>query len=226
MSETIQTKRCAKCKQIKPISEFYKHPNRGRPGFRGNCKECEAKKYYRHNGMKCVMTEAFAAKTKICKRCKTEKPISDYYVNPRSKDGLQYTCKKCECEMIKQRWERKTPKEKKNINKKRLKRYHRNIDNSRLIARCSKRGVTKKQWLEMFRAQNGKCAICGVSHLELNRALAVDHNHITKKVRELLCVNCNSILGHCKDNVVILGKAIEYLEKHEVTSLQKVRFVI
>lgn len=40
MPETIQTKDCYKCKQIKPISEFHKHK---RKGFQHYCKPCQKK---------------------------------------------------------------------------------------------------------------------------------------------------------------------------------------
>jgi len=42
--------------------------------------------------------------------------------------------------------------------------------------------------------------------------LALDHNHKTKEIRGLLCVNCNRGLGNFKDSILLLGKAIEYLK--------------
>jgi len=39
MSETIVTKRCSKCKEIKPLSEFHKH-SRYKYGVRSCCKDC------------------------------------------------------------------------------------------------------------------------------------------------------------------------------------------
>jgi predicted transcriptional regulator YheO len=36
---------------------------------------------------------------------------------------------------------------------------------------------------------------------------------ILGKVRGLLCMNCNTALGGFKENIDILQKAIEYLEK-------------
>jgi hypothetical protein len=40
--------------------------------------------------------------------------------------------------------------------------------------------------------QMNKCAIC---HKETKRSLDVDHDHITGKIRGLLCRNCNGHLG-------------------------------
>ncbi len=39
MAETIISKRCSKCKQFKPLSEFYKHSST-KDGFRPDCKVC------------------------------------------------------------------------------------------------------------------------------------------------------------------------------------------
>lgn len=43
--------------------------------------------------------------------------------------------------------------------------------------------------------------------------LYIDHCHKTNQVRGLLCFSCNSALGHFKDNVESLKKAIKYLKK-------------
>ena len=42
-----------------------------------------------------------------------------------------------------------------------------------------------------------------------------DHSHKTNKVRDLLCSQCNLGLGHAKDSIDLLNKAIKYLEHHE-----------
>ena len=52
-----------------------------------------------------------------------------------------------------------------------------------------KYSLTLEQYDQMFEQQNGVCAICGLP--ELNRRLAVDHNHKTGKIRGLLCIQCN-----------------------------------
>lgn len=85
-------------------------------------------------------------------------------------------------------------------------------------------GISFEEYQEMFRRQNGRCAICGEEErrlvrkgLEEKRALAVDHCHKTGKIRALLCSDCNPSLGGFKDNIQTLLNAIEYLRKYECT---------
>ena len=73
-----------------------------------------------------------------------------------------------------------------------------------------KYGITYAEYNLMLRKQHYKCKICKIP--EGKKALSVDHNHITGKVRGLLCNNCNSLLGYAKDNPIILQLAIDYLE--------------
>ena len=72
-------------------------------------------------------------------------------------------------------------------------------------------GITLDQWNEMFEDQKGCCAICKRHQSEINKRLAVDHNHDTGEVRKLLCTNCNTALGLFYDNQDILLNAVEYL---------------
>ena len=69
----------------------------------------------------------------------------------------------------------------------------------------------------MFEEQGGLCCICegrGFLMTENHKVLlVVDHNHTTGEVRGLLCHNCNRALGLLKDDVKVLKKAIEYLER-------------
>lgn len=73
-------------------------------------------------------------------------------------------------------------------------------------------GITVEQYDELFRRQNGKCAIC--SRPPKTRRLHVDHCHRTKIVRGLLCYNCNYGLSWFKDNPQFLLKASKYLTIH------------
>lgn len=72
-------------------------------------------------------------------------------------------------------------------------------------------GMTPDDYNKMFEAQEGRCAICGVSQVELKRRLAIDHDHISGKIRGLLCERCNLMLGKANDDINILTSAIQYL---------------
>lgn len=65
--------------------------------------------------------------------------------------------------------------------------------------------------MEMFDRQKGLCACCGDPPGE--KALSVDHDHITGQVRDLLCQRCNPGIGYFQDDPERLQKAIDYLQK-------------
>jgi tRNA U54 and U55 pseudouridine synthase Pus10 len=73
-------------------------------------------------------------------------------------------------------------------------------------------GITMEDKIKMRDYQNNKCYICE-NIFDNDKSAFVDHCHLTKKVRGLLCHHCNSGLGYFKDNVNYLKKAIQYLEK-------------
>lgn len=69
----------------------------------------------------------------------------------------------------------------------------------------------------MAKIQNNRCAIClspekRKMYGEKPR-LVVDHNHVTGKVRELLCASCNGRLGSIEDEQFML-LARRYLRRH------------
>jgi hypothetical protein len=82
-------------------------------------------------------------------------------------------------------------------------------------------GLTREQYDEKLRNQNYVCAICGQKETSFDgrtgsfRNLAVDHCHRSTGIRELLCWRCNSTLGKVDDDVELLKKMIDYLEKHK-----------
>jgi hypothetical protein len=80
-------------------------------------------------------------------------------------------------------------------------------------------GISLNDYAEMYRLQDGKCAICKLPEENRDRhgnvrVLAVDHDHKTGSVRELLCYACNSMLGQARDNKEVLLAAAEYVQKH------------
>lgn len=62
--------------------------------------------------------------------------------------------------------------------------------------------------IEMLKAsQGGLCPIC-----RDRPAVHVDHDHVTKRLRGILCEPCNGFLGAFNDDPHLIHSAIEYLE--------------
>ena len=80
-----------------------------------------------------------------------------------------------------------------------------------------KYNLTEQEYQDMLVKQNGCCAICGTDTPTGKwKVFAVDHNHETGQVRELLCNECNRGIGLLKDNPELLMKAAQYILKHNV----------
>lgn len=78
--------------------------------------------------------------------------------------------------------------------------------------------ITLDEYESRAKQQNYACAICE-RKVDI---LYVDHCHTNKNVRGLLCMNCNTALGHFQDNTRWLIRAVNYLEQNE-DELKKVR---
>lgn len=78
----------------------------------------------------------------------------------------------------------------------------RNWENSLLV----KYGLSADDLRTMKNRQDHRCAIC-----RGKERLVVDHDHQTKRVRELLCDRCNRLLGVALDDPHRLQQAARYL---------------
>lgn len=70
-------------------------------------------------------------------------------------------------------------------------------------------GISENQFDQMMINQDGKCYICKGDNGSI--ALCIDHDHLTGKVRGLLCNKCNRGLGLFLDDLVLLKRAMKYL---------------
>ena len=75
-------------------------------------------------------------------------------------------------------------------------------------------GIDTQEYNRILEKQGGLCAICSTDQPggRKNKYFAVDHCHRTGKVRGLLCMSCNIMLGQADDNTTTLQNAINYLE--------------
>ncbi|KKL44602.1 hypothetical protein LCGC14_2364030 [marine sediment metagenome] len=87
-------------------------------------------------------------------------------------------------------------------NKKKCTESQRNTDLKRHY------GITAKKYDCLYDLQNGRCLICD----EKKKVLCVDHNHVTKKIRGLLCLRCNLGLGFIEKSLEFFSKAQRYLK--------------
>lgn len=136
---------------------------------------------------------------KICSKCKEQKPLDDFHKQRKSPDGHAWYCKACKCEQAKE-W-RKTPS---GINSQK----RTNKSNARYNQIKSRYGLDKNDYHNLVEGIIA-CQICGNEFT--GREPVIDHCHESGKVRGLLCMSCNSMLGYAKDNMQVLAAAIEYL---------------
>ena len=80
-----------------------------------------------------------------------------------------------------------------------------------------KYGISAQQREDM----GNVCEICGSTKtVGRNKWLNVDHNHVTKKIRGILCSRCNWMLAHVKADfgTEIIEKALEYVKSSQPSS--------
>ena len=74
---------------------------------------------------------------------------------------------------------------------------------------------TWEQYQKLLVKQKFRCAVCRRHPEEFSRGrpLDLDHDHITKRVRGLLCESCNKGIGQLGDTIDRVGAAYQYLKR-------------
>lgn len=116
---------------------------------------------------------------KKCTKCFKHKEFNCFHKDKSKPDGHYNSCVSCKSTYNKKLW--------------RDEEYRNNRENYRLSYRY---GITLPQYELILAAQNECCAICKKHRSNFKKALAVDHDHKTGKIRGLLCAVCNKFLGH------------------------------
>lgn len=75
-------------------------------------------------------------------------------------------------------------------------------------------GITMEDYELKLSRQNGLCGICKTDKPGGRGNFHVDHCHKTGVVRGLLCMACNIALGKFKDDILVMKRAIQYLENN------------
>ena len=167
---------------------------------------------------------------KTCRVCGEEKPLDEYHKNKGNKDGHLNACKKCVLQQSKEYRSENRDKileykkeyysrpENKDRRSEYMKDYFskpENKDREKSRQLQKKYGITLDEYNQMFTDQNGCCAVCGKHESNQVRSLAVDHDHETGEVRELLCTSCNTSLGLLQENEEILLSMLAYIRRHK-----------
>ncbi len=140
-----------------------------------------------------------------CTKCKKQKLPEEMSLDRTRRGGLSSWCKECRKESSRT-WA--------------LKHTGRTI--KKPVAYDTARGYILKHrykmsladYADLLDSQRGLCAVCGREASEMTYHLHVDHDHITGKVRGLLCAPCDVYLGYIKDNPEIANNLEVYINTH------------
>ena len=87
-------------------------------------------------------------------------------------------------------------------------------------------GLTQADWDNLLRSQGNRCAICRAEEPGLRgESWHIDHDHVTGKVRGLLCGRCNLGIGQLQDDPAILFAAARYVAKHRQLELPTTGYI-
>jgi hypothetical protein len=168
------------------------------------------------------------AENKKCETCKRRKPFAEFTKLASAKDGLSHKCKPCKKkiadayykrnrELLRRRqaeWALNNPEKVKSNRCKDYARHREERLKGQRTIRVMRYGITLEAYQEMEDKQGHLCAICRQPPEKLNgrqKSLNVDHDHVSGKVRGLLCTRCNTGIGLFLDSPALLSAAIGYL---------------
>jgi len=156
---------------------------------------------------------------KTCKICLEPKALDDFYRATGARDGYRSDCKVCNLAARRakyiedprkhiervQRWQRANPER----YRERLQEFAASgkkkvSDRKSHLKR--KYGLTLEAYDALLAAQDFGCAICGKPDPD-----NVDHDHVTGRVRGILCWNCNIAIGQVEDDEDRMIAAAAYL---------------
>lgn len=143
-------------------------------------------------------------KVRVCKDCGRTPQQAEFGKHPGTWDKLSIVCKECNRK-------RSKASEAKYSEEKALQRRVRHREPLYKHAKYIRLfGISYDQFKDLLQRQNNKCAICSKEFSDESFP-HLDHDHQSKKVRGILCLNCNLGLGHLRDDISFIQQAISYL---------------
>lgn len=175
---------------------------------------------------------------KRCRKCGTEKALTEFYREKASRDGYRPECKACTGARRKLWYKANRDREIERVRawqqanhaqylRKQAEYRASMARNYRSEHLRRKFGLTLDEYENLLRRQGGRCAVCG--RRPGKASLHVDHDHKTGDIRGLLCFRCNGGLGQFKEQPARLLRAADYLtgdalpKREEQALLRKAR---
>ena len=168
--------------------------------------------------------------TQQCSQCKIEKELlsANFYSDNRSLIGLRTRCKVCCNKNHKACREKYKNDSSKSVSREGIRlngKKWRNNQTPQYLKVIAQRynlkknhNLSTKELEQILNNQNNRCSICSIIFLPYgsrgSTAPHIDHDHITKKVRGLLCVRCNMAIGQFFDKVENIRRAADYVENN------------
>ena len=177
----------------------------------------------------------FMEPTKRCTKCGKRFPLAMFYAAKGTRDGLRGDCKECFAARAAKRYREDPDRVKQRV----LKWQRENRDRYRASQRRIKQspegkrrereghlrrthGITQADYDAMVEAQKGRCKICGRRPAE-GKSFHIDHDHVTGRIRGLLCSSCNHALGLFAESPERLRRAASYVTRPKSSYLVRQR---
>ena len=148
---------------------------------------------------------------RVCSRCGH---TGEFYGDKSKKDGVHPICVACHRKYKKELHARDSEARNRQLERSREYRRLNPVKYKLAILDCNykkKYGITLEEYNCMLEKQNNCCAVC--KDPPIKQRLHVDHNHVTGKVRGLLCQACNVSIGKMKESPELIRKLADYVEK-------------
>lgn len=231
---SISMSLCNVCRLDLPISSFDKNKNE-RNGICRTCKDCRKIQRSKQREQLSSRTTIKIPEINKCQKCKNTLPYTDFSKNRSKTTGLSDYCKRCAALTKKAKYEEYSNRH--TIDEPATKKCcmcNKILPNDSfpklkgsptgLYQNCKKcqignnlrqnYGISPKEYESLVKIQKGRCAGCNCSS---KKRLHVDHDHNTGKIRSLLCMKCNCVIGMIKEDPKVCDAIVTYLSKDAKT---------
>jgi len=79
-------------------------------------------------------------------------------------------------------------------------------------SRLRRYGLSLVDYDRLLAGQAGRCAVCRTDDFGW-RGPMVDHDHVTKEARRILCGRCNTALGFLRESTITIKRLYDYIAR-------------